>query len=101
MRLRSPALPDVRPGIPPAARAFRMMASPSAGCFRTSLRYRASSSSASLCVVVTTTVSLLGPWVLKYAIDDLQRSASRERKLAPLRAAGCSASRSSAAISAF
>jgi ATP-binding cassette subfamily B multidrug efflux pump len=32
-----------------------------------------------VCVVATTAFQLLGPWVLKYAIDDLNRSVTREK----------------------
>ena len=34
-------------------------------------RYRAAFTLGSLCIVATTAISLAGPWVLKYAIDDL------------------------------
>ena len=34
-----------------------------------------------VCVVVTTSISLAGPWVLKYAIDDLHRGVTREKLL--------------------
>src|SRR5512147_2602946 len=37
------------------------------------LRYRRSFLLGFVCVVLTTTLSLAGPWVLKYAIDDLTR----------------------------
>jgi ATP-binding cassette, subfamily B, multidrug efflux pump len=32
-----------------------------------------------LCVVITTTIQLLSPWVLKYAIDDLNASVTRSK----------------------
>jgi ATP-binding cassette subfamily B protein len=31
------------------------------------------------CVIVTTSISLAGPWVLKYAIDDLNQGVTREK----------------------
>ena len=34
-------------------------------------RYRPAFTVGFLCIVATTTISLAGPWVLKYAIDDL------------------------------
>src|SRR5678809_887995 len=34
-------------------------------------RYRTAFTLGSLCIVATTAISLAGPWVLKYAIDDL------------------------------
>jgi ATP-binding cassette, subfamily B, multidrug efflux pump len=34
-------------------------------------RYRAAFTLGSLCIIATTAISLAGPWVLKYAIDDL------------------------------
>ena len=34
-------------------------------------RYRHSFLLGFVCVVITTAISLAGPWVLKYAIDDL------------------------------
>ena len=33
------------------------------------------------CVIVTTSISLAGPWVLKYAIDDLDAGVTREKLL--------------------
>ena len=37
------------------------------------LKYRSAFAAGFLCVIVTAAVSLAGPWVLKYAIDDLGR----------------------------
>src|SRR5215468_7993150 len=36
-------------------------------------RYQAAFTLGFLCIVATTAISLAGPWVLKYAIDDLTR----------------------------
>ena len=42
------------------------------------LRYRRSFFLGFLCVVATTSIGLAGPWVLKYAIDDLREGVTRE-----------------------
>lgn len=47
--------------------------------FPYALRYRRNFILGLGCVVMTTAVTLLGPWVLKYAIDDLLGSVTRER----------------------
>jgi ATP-binding cassette subfamily B multidrug efflux pump len=41
------------------------------------LRYRRSFSLGLLCVLISTSIQLLGPWVLKHAIDDLGRGVTR------------------------
>ena len=41
------------------------------------LRYRRQFSIGLLCVLITTAIQLLAPWVLKYAIDDLSRGVTR------------------------
>jgi ATP-binding cassette subfamily B protein len=43
------------------------------------LRYRRQFSLGLICVVLTTSVQLLSPWVLKYAIDDLTRGVTRQK----------------------
>jgi ATP-binding cassette subfamily B protein len=43
------------------------------------LRYRRSFVIGFLCVVATTSISLTGPWVLKYAIDDLYLGVTAEK----------------------
>ena len=43
------------------------------------LRYRRNFILGLGCVVMTTTVTLLGPWVLKYAIDDLLGRVTKEK----------------------
>jgi ATP-binding cassette subfamily B multidrug efflux pump len=43
------------------------------------LRYRRQFLVGFLCVVVTTTVALLSPWVMRYAIDDLTRGVTAEK----------------------
>ena len=45
------------------------------------LRYRRQFSFGLACVLITTSIQLLSPWILKYAIDDLGRGVTR-RKLA-------------------
>ena len=42
-------------------------------------RYRRAFALGLVCVVATTAFQLLGPWVLKYAIDDLARSVTRQK----------------------
>src|SRR6185503_6223446 len=44
-------------------------------------RYRGAFVFGSVCIVATTVVTLAGPWVLKYAIDDLTRSGVTGAKL--------------------
>ena len=61
-------------------------------------RYRRSFLLGFACVVVTNALSLAGPWVLKYAIDDLQ-SARDARQGPAVRRWRCSRWRSSAASS--
>src|SRR5687768_8613038 len=41
------------------------------------LRYRRSFSLGLLCVLISTSIQLFGPWVLKHAIDDLGRGVTR------------------------
>ena len=41
------------------------------------LRYRRSLTLGLLCVLISTSIQLLGPWVLKHAIDDLGRGVTR------------------------
>ena len=53
----------------------------SAGCFRFSQIPPPVRRSGLICVVITTTIQLLSPWVLKFAIDDLTAGVTR-RKLA-------------------
>ena len=53
----------------------------SAGSCRSSTRYRRQFALGLLCVIITTTIQLLSPWVLKFAIDDLTAGVTR-RKLA-------------------
>ena len=43
------------------------------------LRYRRQFSLGLLCVFVTTTIQLLPPWVLKFAVDDLTAGVTREK----------------------
>src|SRR5687768_14818105 len=43
------------------------------------VRYRRSFLSGFLCVVVATSISLTGPWILKYAIDDLNRGVTMDK----------------------
>jgi ATP-binding cassette subfamily B protein len=43
------------------------------------VRYRRSFLSGFLCVIVATSISLTGPWVLKYAIDDLNGGVTMEK----------------------
>jgi ATP-binding cassette subfamily B protein len=43
------------------------------------LRYRRQFLLGLLCVVVSSTFQLLGPWVLKFAIDDLSRAVTRQK----------------------
>src|SRR5512142_1973847 len=43
------------------------------------LRYRRQFLIGFLCVVVTTAVALLAPWVMRYAIDDLARGVTRAK----------------------
>ncbi len=43
------------------------------------LRFRAAFLIGFACVVVATTISLAGPWVLKYAIDDLHQGVTMEK----------------------
>ena len=45
------------------------------------LKYRRQFVLGLICVVITTTIQLLSPWVLKFAIDDLTAGVTR-RKLA-------------------
>ena len=42
-------------------------------------RYRRAFLLGLACVISTTSFQLLGPWVLKYAIDDLNTSVTREK----------------------
>jgi ATP-binding cassette subfamily B multidrug efflux pump len=44
-------------------------------------RYRPAFLIGLVCVIATTAFQLLGPWVLKYAIDDLNRSVTRQKLL--------------------
>jgi ATP-binding cassette subfamily B multidrug efflux pump len=44
-------------------------------------RYRTAFTIGSLCIVATTAISLAGPWVLKYAIDDLTKTGVTAAKL--------------------
>jgi ATP-binding cassette subfamily B protein len=44
-------------------------------------RYRRAFLIGSLCVVATATFQLLGPWILKYAIDDLKAGVTRQKLL--------------------
>jgi ATP-binding cassette, subfamily B, multidrug efflux pump len=44
-------------------------------------RYRTAFTLGFLCIVATTAISLAGPWVLKYAIDDLTRAGVTAAKL--------------------
>ena len=44
-------------------------------------RYRGAFLTGLVCVIATTAFQLLGPWVLKYAIDDLGRSVTRQKLL--------------------
>src|SRR5688572_26060130 len=48
--------------------------SPARRLLRYMLKYRRAFGTGFLCVIVTAAVSLAGPWVLKYAVDDLGRS---------------------------
>jgi ATP-binding cassette subfamily B multidrug efflux pump len=43
------------------------------------LRYRRQFSLGLICVVLSSTFQLLGPWVLKFAIDDLARAVTRQK----------------------
>jgi ATP-binding cassette subfamily B multidrug efflux pump len=43
------------------------------------LRYRRPFIAGLACVVVTTAIALVGPWILKYAIDDLHRGVTRDK----------------------
>src|SRR4026207_1358119 len=43
------------------------------------LRYRRQFSLGLICVVLSSTLQLLGPWVLKFAIDDLARAVTRQK----------------------
>ncbi len=43
------------------------------------LRYRRSFVTGLVCVVITTSIQLLSPWVLKYAIDDLNTAVTRRK----------------------
>jgi ATP-binding cassette, subfamily B, multidrug efflux pump len=43
------------------------------------LRYRRQFLAGLLCVLITTAIQLLGPWVLKYAIDDLGAGVTRQK----------------------
>jgi ATP-binding cassette, subfamily B, multidrug efflux pump len=45
------------------------------------LRYRGRFTAGLACVVVTTSVSLVSPWVLKHAVDDLSRGVTRGKLL--------------------
>jgi ATP-binding cassette, subfamily B, multidrug efflux pump len=42
-------------------------------------RYRRAFVIGLVCVILTTTFQLLGPWILKYAIDDLYRGVTRQK----------------------
>ena len=55
------------------------MAPPFRRLFPYVLRYRRQFSLGLICVVVTTSVQLLSPWVLKYAIDDLNAGVTRQK----------------------
>ncbi len=44
-------------------------------------RYRGAFVAGSLCVVATAAFQLMGPWVLKYAIDDLRQGVTRGKLL--------------------
>src|SRR5215218_10187690 len=43
------------------------------------LRYRPQFAVGLICVVLSSTFQLLGPWVLKFAVDDLSRSVTRQK----------------------
>ena len=43
------------------------------------LRYRRQFLLGLVCVVLSSTFQLLGPWVLKFAIDDLSRAVTRQK----------------------
>ena len=53
--------------------------SPSRRLFAYMRRYRRSFATGFLCVVITTSIALTGPWVLKYAIDDLLQGVTTEK----------------------
>ena len=63
------------------------------------LRYRRPFLIGLACVLATTVIQLVSPWVLQHAIDDLTAGVTHG-KLPPLRGARASASLSSAAPSA-
>ena len=43
------------------------------------LRYKREFLLGLICVVLSSTFQLLGPWVLKFAIDDLSRAVTRQK----------------------
>ena len=43
------------------------------------LRYRRQFTLGLICVVITTSIQLLSPWILKYAIDDITRGITRQK----------------------
>src|SRR5438067_12900225 len=63
-----------------AGDSTRLM-SPTRRLFTYVARYRGAFISGFLCIVATTAISLAGPWVLKYAIDDLTKSGVTAGKL--------------------
>src|SRR4029450_4805163 len=56
----------------PKARRCMNSFDPRRRLLRQLMRYRRAFLPGVLCVIVTTSLSLTGPWVLRYAIDDLQ-----------------------------
>src|SRR5687768_18612504 len=70
-RMRSSLPRHRRPilqGMSPARRLLGQMA-----------RYRRSFLIGFCCVVITSSIALAGPWVLKYAIDDLDRGVTMDK----------------------
>jgi len=63
-----PGLPERPQGVPPGRRLLGYI-----------LRYRQSFILGFACVIVATSITLAGPWVLKYAIDDLHRGVTMQK----------------------
>jgi len=58
---------------------LRMMLSPARRLLGYADRYRREFLFGLLCVVISTCIRLAGPWVLKYAIDDLHAGVTMEK----------------------